>query len=179
MSKHWPFFAILFFLVGALALLIITQEQVITQGDEIILATRPVDPRDLFRGEYVILRYEIESSEIASKAVEGMGKGEALYVRVESSASGTAEIVETSVRKPDFSNGIWIKGEVTGSSFRSSVRFPSIEQFYVPEGAGRPIERMRTGLNVKASVYQGEVRITELLDAELNPINPADYIEQE
>lgn len=36
----------------------------IVSGEEIILQTRPVDPRDIFRGDYVVLSYEIEEIDL-------------------------------------------------------------------------------------------------------------------
>ena len=35
------------------------QEFVLARGRTILLETRPVDPRDLLRGDYLILRYKI------------------------------------------------------------------------------------------------------------------------
>jgi len=38
-----------------------TQERALRSGTTILLETRPVDPRDLLRGDYVILNYKISS----------------------------------------------------------------------------------------------------------------------
>jgi uncharacterized membrane-anchored protein len=40
---------------------VVFQETQLAQGTPILLETRPVDPRDLLRGDYVILRYDISS----------------------------------------------------------------------------------------------------------------------
>src|SRR5688500_4585292 len=55
-----------FFVVGALQILAVLgfagmREAAVRLGTEVILATVPVDPRDLFRGDYVVLNYEISS----------------------------------------------------------------------------------------------------------------------
>ena len=52
-----------------------------------------------------------------------------------------------------------------------------MEQFYVPEGAGRPIERLRSDLHVEIALKDGEARVVQLLDDELNVIDPTTYLE--
>ena len=48
------------FVVIALAM-IYSKEKVLTDGTVIELETQPVDPRDLLRGDYVILSYKINN----------------------------------------------------------------------------------------------------------------------
>jgi uncharacterized membrane-anchored protein len=40
-------------------------------GDEIKLKAAPVDPLDVFRGNYVVLRYEISSLQVVHEVREG------------------------------------------------------------------------------------------------------------
>ena len=47
---------------GAIAALIVNRAMLVSQGREIILTVTPVDPRDLLRGDYVRLGYEISQS---------------------------------------------------------------------------------------------------------------------
>jgi len=42
------------------------KEFTLKTGEEVMLKTMPVDPRDLFRGDYVILSYEIGNLDIGS-----------------------------------------------------------------------------------------------------------------
>ena len=39
--------------------MVVRQETVLASGRTILLETVPVDPRDLLRGDYVLLRYKI------------------------------------------------------------------------------------------------------------------------
>ena len=54
----------LFVLIGVFWLIIIigfiaVKEYNLRTGKDVLLKTRPIDPRDLFRGDYVILSYDI------------------------------------------------------------------------------------------------------------------------
>src|SRR5689334_9543884 len=45
--------------IALLAVMIIDRVQVLRDGVEVTLQTRPVDPRDFLRGDYVVLGYDI------------------------------------------------------------------------------------------------------------------------
>lgn len=173
-KKH--LFPIIAFLVLVLVLggFIYTQEQILTNGQEVILKTRPVDPRDLFRGEYVILRYEIEAAEMVTDQAQLLQDGKQIYLKLETDSSGVAQVVAVQTTEPDFSDGVWLAGEVS----YNTVRFRDLEQFYVPEGAGLAIEDLREELHVRITIHDGEARVVALLDQNLEEINPKDYIEQ-
>jgi len=149
------------------------QELILREGQTTILATRPVDPRDLFRGEYVILRYAIESDEQVLQVADGVSDGGVLFIKLGEDDRGIAAVERVQINRPASLDGLWIKGEVRNGR----VRFPSIEQFYVPEGSGTPIERLRSDLHVGVTLHEGEARVTHLLDASLEAINPALYME--
>jgi uncharacterized membrane-anchored protein len=53
-------------------------------GEEIRLRTQPLDPLDIFRGNYVVLRYEISSLQV----VRGVRKGEPLCADLFEQSSG-------------------------------------------------------------------------------------------
>jgi len=50
------------------------QEFVLRTGTQITLQTTPIDPRDLFRGEYVVLRYEISTLTVAAHGSAASGE---------------------------------------------------------------------------------------------------------
>jgi uncharacterized membrane-anchored protein len=172
-TRHTFFLSALLGLILFLGGFILWQERIVLLGTEMVLATRPVDPRDLFRGEYVILRYEIERDEKVLETLGTLENETALYLKLEADADGIARVVEVNTA-PDMSSGVWLKGIVTGNQ----VQFPSLEQYFVPEGAGLPIERIGAALRVRVAVWGGEARVVGLLDKDLNPINPRDYIEE-
>jgi len=59
-------------------------------GEKIMLRVSPVDPRDLFRGDYVSLAYEISSLDLDRLSVkEGFRPKEKVYVILEKEPDGT------------------------------------------------------------------------------------------
>jgi len=148
---------------------------ILRSGTEVLLQTASVDPRDLLRGDYVILTYDI--STISTTSISGTrpteGKVAKLHVRLKPGADGFWIVSEASfdalaaqdgsvvlVSQPvtiydwEWSNG----GNVTVSY--------GIERFYVPEGEGRPIEdgRNQGRVSVAARVSDaGQAQIRALM----------------
>ncbi|NLS16110.1 GDYXXLXY domain-containing protein [Rhizobium sp. P40RR-XXII] len=125
-------------------------------GTEVLLKTAPVDPRDLLRGDYVILNYDISRVPI-STMVEGppkMSRNDAiLSVRLKKQDDGYWGIVESSfgalAPKPDT---VVLKSLPVDYVFYGDAIDPSqaiigvtygIERYYVPEGQGHDIESAR------------------------------------
>jgi uncharacterized membrane-anchored protein len=129
--------------IGLLMFLVISKELAIRRGTEVVLATAPVDPRDMFRGEYVDLRYQISRLD-SSRGVRFRGAfhpGDHVYVSLERRGS-TWEATAVSSSPPD---GLFIKGRVAGPSTpgRFIVVEYGIESLFVSEGRGLEIERAR------------------------------------
>lgn len=172
-KKHLGFIIAILVLIVVVGGLIYQQEKIINNGAVTILKTRPVDPRDLFRGEYVILRYEIENDEKITSEAKEMDNGSILYIKLQEDTNGIAYVDEVTRKKPASYEGLWIIAEIN----RKQARFPSLEQFYVPEGAGGPIERMRDKLHARVVLSDGKARVIELLDDNLNVIDSKSQIE--
>jgi len=172
-NKHLRFAGAIISIVLVVGGLIYQQEKILQEGSMTILETRPVDPRDLFRGEYVILRYAIENDEKIQEEVAKLKAGDTLFIKLVEDENGVASVSGVSDRSPDSFEGLWIAGEINGGR----VRFPSLEQFYVPEGAGRSIEDFRSDLHVEVVLNKGEARVVGLLDGSLNKIDPESFLE--
>lgn len=172
--KHIVFGASILGLLFVLTGFILYQERILDGGTSVILETRPVDPRDFFRGEYVILRYAIEQDERVEAVASTMPEGSAIFIKLMVDANGVATVDQVTADKPDSLGGTWILGEVSNGQ----VRFRSIEQFYVPEGAGKSIEQLGSELHVEVLLSNGEARATGLLDGSLTPIKPAPLPEE-
>ncbi len=105
---------------------------------DVTLQTVPVDPRDLLRGDYVVLRYEI--STVPSTGLEYARSGYVVYVElVERSrdqwVAGDVDL------QPHAGWDRFIQGTVVRfSGDRLEVEY-GIEAYFVPEGRGREIER--------------------------------------
>jgi uncharacterized membrane-anchored protein len=163
----------LFFGLVALQLLSILgfaayQEVILRTGQEVLLQTVPVDPRDLFRGDFVILRYKI--STLSSQdlcCIQGLERGDTVYVRLLEAKSGDSWEAVAAARQPDPDWPTYIRGKVTRSSSTStgltlSVEY-GLESYFVPEGQGMSIERAG---DVKARVAvddRGAAVIKELI----------------
>jgi uncharacterized membrane-anchored protein len=110
-------------------------------GDTILLRVAPVDPRDLFRGDYVILTYEINrvgANVPWSSSWEQMRQmeGKLIYVLLEPEADGKHwRYVSDQFEEP--SSGKFIRGTIERNG---SVRF-GIEQYFVQEGQGHVYEK--------------------------------------
>lgn len=111
-------------------------------GSTMLLRVIPVDPRDLFRGDYVTLSYEI--SRPRTKTVDGWTEnwerlqqmqGNAVYVLLAPEADGK-HWQSTGYQLDQPTTGKFIRGTIDG---RGLVRF-GIEQYFVQEGQGRDYE---------------------------------------
>jgi len=126
-------------------------------GTPVLLKTLPVDPWDMFRGEYVRLGYEIsgikrggiEDNLNAPDQVNGMKQetyqNKTLYVVLEKRGNywGAVSIWD---KKPRLKDGqVFIKARLQYyDNRRDEYRLTyGIESYYVPEGEGKKLERQR------------------------------------
>lgn len=161
----------LFLLIGIFWLIIIIgfiapKEFTLRTGKEVLLKTVPVDPRDLFRGDYVILHYEISILDLNNITADytDVKIGDKIYVvlKKENSYGVASKIFMNSPKDEE----LFLKGIVKNVQDKSlSVEY-GIESYFVPEGKGREIERNREGkrLEVKVSIDRfGNAAIKSLL----------------
>ncbi len=95
-------FILLVLLQVALLVGIIAYRQYwVATGEKILLRTAPVDPRDLFRGDYVSLRYEISELRLDKLNVEEeFILGDKIYVVLEKAMDGTFQASSVTKRLP-------------------------------------------------------------------------------
>lgn len=148
---------LLFLLIGVFWLVVIVgfiavKEFTLQTGEEVLLKTMPIDPRDLFRGDYVILRYEINTLDLDTIPTDytDFETRDNIYVAL--------NIVDkygipSKIYKKIPEEGLFLKGTVKDvRNNRLDVEY-GIENYFVPEGEGRDIERQRSGnLDVKVSI---------------------------
>lgn len=171
-QTHQKFFLSISILIIILGGALYYQEKVIRNGEITILKTRPIDPRDLLRGEYVTLHYEIENDKKVAHVVSTLHNNTKLYIKLSEDTQGIAHVESATAQKPYSLDGLWIVGEVHDQQ----VHFPALEQFYVPEGAGESIESLGSGIHSEITLTNGTARVIKLLDNSLNPIDPELYI---
>jgi uncharacterized membrane-anchored protein len=112
-------------------------------GERVLLRVVPVDPRDLFRGDYVNLGYDISRPIPEGSADSGFSTshlerivGKTIYERLESEEDGKHwRGAGYSLEQP--ASGKFIRGSVESAW---QVRY-GIEAFYVEEGKGHDYEQ--------------------------------------
>jgi uncharacterized membrane-anchored protein len=132
--------AVLFYMIESRA-------SILRNGRAVVLATAPVDPNDIMRGDYVILSYAI--SRIEHKVIKGTPPpsdgSKPVHVALVPGEGGRFVFSRASWQpiadlKPE---EIVIAGQTPDGFYIGTENVPltyGIERFYVPEGEGRPIE---------------------------------------
>ena len=164
-------------LVGMVAI----KHRTLVTGAPVLLETEPIDPRSLFRGDYVRLNYAISRLENAEvEGDENFERHDDIYVVLREGERFWEPVSmhrEMPAHGPD---SVVIRGEVQWaggtSSDRINVRY-GIENYFVPEGEGMALERPAEGEEVtilvavdgkgasaiKAVLVNGEARYEEKL----------------
>ncbi len=169
-------------LLGLVLLALVEQRAGILRGGaEIRLRSVPVDPRDLFRGDYVVLSYPISTVETGAAGQPGFQRGEQVYVSLGRDEQGFAKATGVSRDWPKAGDGaVVIAGRVTATSAcatnadgafdcsgqRNRLRIAyGLESYFVPQGEGKAIETTdKARIEVVAAVSSsGEAAIKRLL----------------
>lgn len=140
---------------------------ILALGQEILLRTAPVDPRDFFRGDYVELDYDVAHLPLSLLGGEAE-RGETLYVSLRPDEHGVMEAVGISREKP--STGSYLIGKVVsvyvaGGASSSRIDFDyGIGRFYLREGTGGALEEaLRRGeVLAAARLLGGKAVLKEL-----------------
>jgi uncharacterized membrane-anchored protein len=127
------------------------RSSLLANGREVVLEVIPVDPRSLFRGDYVILGYDISRVELPA-GVPMPKRNAPFYVTLK---KGEGPYWKVANAGPQYPSGVGadevvLKGRVDYVSAASGrgdgrdivgVNY-GIESFFVPEGTGRDLEKM-------------------------------------
>jgi uncharacterized membrane-anchored protein len=140
--------------VALIAVMVFDRIGILRDGREVSLQTRPVDPRDFLRGDYVVLNYDISSVAAAElKDQPASGKHTSVYVTLTPNAEGFHAATSVhrgpvAVTAPD----VLIRGRVVSGAncgpdrnlfcARLQLNY-GIERYFVPEGEGGQIEQGR------------------------------------
>jgi uncharacterized membrane-anchored protein len=86
---RWKFIFFVLLQVALLVGIIAYRQYWVATGEKILLRTAPVDPRDIFRGDYISLRYDISTLDLDGLGVkESFKKNEKVYVILEKNPDG-------------------------------------------------------------------------------------------
>lgn len=111
-------------------------------GTPVLLKTAPIDPRDIFRGEYVSLNYEI--SLIKSNDLD-MGYDRDIYVVLQKGDPYWDAVAIDTVKPKTGPDQVILKGKAGYyDSHNQGYRvYYGIDSYYVEEGSGPEMERLR------------------------------------
>lgn len=116
-------------------------------GTPVMLRTAPVDPRSLFRGNYVRLNYDISTIK-STLTNEHFKRSEVGYVSLK---EREGVFIATGLHREKPESGVYIRGRITrvGASYRMKY---GIEAFFMPRDKALQAERsVRQGAN--AEIY--------------------------
>ncbi len=177
----WRALAAMLLVTGGLLALVESRASILRGGTEVRLRTVPVDPRDLFRGDYVVLAYPISTVEGPVGGDGGLRRGDAVFVTLGRDAEGFARATAVARTRPTATGGDVViagrvqstgacalndAGEADCASGRRRLRIAyGLESYFVPQGQGRAIETTpRARIEVVAAVSAGgEAAIKRLL----------------
>ena len=182
-KKHLAFLGAIILFVVVLASGVYTQEDLRRNGQQVILDTMPVDPRDILRGDYVDLVYEIGRGEKAVAFAKSLPSSQPVYALLTLGTDNRVTNYTFTTTEP--SGGVYIRGEAVVQEYQKyieekggqpvfqtekqgTINYPQIEQYFVPEGKGWAIDRMgrlNSGkkLEVKIATDGARAQILELL----------------
>lgn len=181
MKRNWLIFAavaVAALQIGFLAWTISGRASVLRNGQEVMLKVEPVDPRDLLRGDYVRLGYDISRVPRAifqPPLTEETGvDGRDAFVLLRRGQDGVYSPVSAAFDRaaltPAGEGDAMLRGVVT-SSFDDGGQIIvvdyGIDRFYLPEGEGLQIERdmrERPFFVVVAVAPDGAAQIKRFLD---------------
>ncbi|OOG75615.1 GDYXXLXY domain-containing protein [Sinorhizobium sp. A49] len=159
---------------AALGYMVESRASILRNGKEVLLKTVPVDPRDLLRGDYVILSYDISwlPPELFKGGFPAAPEEATVFVRLGKQPDGFWGASEASFKPLAPTDESVVVQSQPFAYYPSSSETPSsinvaygIERFYVPEGEGRVLEQARN-----AEALSVNVRINDAGKAQIRQI---------
>ncbi|WP_432666579.1 GDYXXLXY domain-containing protein [Wukongibacter baidiensis] len=174
---------LLSFLIMFILLISMSIQPLVTNllGEEILIKTKAYDPRDLFRGDYIRLNYEINEIDISKLDKEILDRidgapsyidlgNKKLYVHL-TEKDGDYEVDRVTLEEPK--EGIYIEGKYEYNIWDYSkereikgIRVDyALDKYFVPENTGKELEeKVRAGeAYAKIKVYRGYPLLKEII----------------
>ena len=163
--------------IALIGLMVADRVMILRTGAEVTLQTRPVDPCDFLRGDYVVLGYDISSVPAGALKDEPSAEPNTpVFVKLAPNRDGFYEAISAHAAPVDVAipdvliRGHVVSGDSCGRDLRTfcttlQVRY-GIERYFVPEGEGRKLESARNQrkLTIVAAVAPtGRAAIKRLL----------------
>ena len=144
------------------------QEHALATGQVILLETARVDPRDLLRGDYLILNYaisDVPTNLFSPRLGQDVPPGTKVFVALEPGTNQFYHVMKASTNALAPENGQVVLKGATGwfwggpQAGRVHVEY-GLERYYVREGTGNPAGKLTVRAVATAS---GQARIKEVL----------------
>ena len=172
MKQKHVFIAIGIFWLVVIGGFIGYKEYTIRTGTEVLLKMAPVDPRDLFRGDYMILNYDISRLDSIPSAPTGLKQHDKVFVAL--TAGADAVVTATGAFTTPPQTGLYIAGEIDEWS---RVTY-GIESYFIPENTGydlgNKIRNSQGTAFVKVSIDKSGRSVVRAIVVGGQEINPKD-----
>jgi uncharacterized membrane-anchored protein len=126
--------------LGALSWMVAERVALLKGGREVVLPIVPVDPRDLFKGDFVRLAYPISTVPIRLTDGKNLAYNKRVYVTLQPEADATWSVAAVASDYPGTvaTGQIILRGTM---EYNNRIRF-GLERYYVPEGKGPALEKL-------------------------------------
>ena len=147
----------------ALAWMVIDRQLTLDSSRVVSLRVVPVDPRDLFRGDYVVLNYDISRLDLASLGgTNAVASGQTVHVSLKrNGTTWSATALSLAPERADDTT-ISLKAQVAsveapaGDGHQFITLIYGIESYFVPQG---------TGLAIDEAARKGTITVDAAIDA--------------
>ncbi|MCA9800839.1 MAG: GDYXXLXY domain-containing protein [Cyanobacteria bacterium HKST-UBA02] len=146
--RRWTLKLAVLFQIGVLLSLAVPPVVTLHSGKAICVETVPVDPWNMFRGDYIRLGYDFGRVTMPNN----VDSGEPVYVTLGKDETGKWQVTSAGTERPAPRPGqVVLRGVAEyGSAASIPVKF-GIEQVFVPEGKGKRFssaDRLKVDLTV-------------------------------
>ena len=152
-------YAIVIFQMAIIGLIAFSKGYTRITGRKILVKVIPVDPRSLFRGDYVILTYDFSQVNLKKHGLEDKDviRGDYLFLTMKKGQEGFWDMENVSLELPVISESeerIVLRGLVSNDARhrRKANLIFGTESFFVPEGEGKYIEGYREKKKLSAEI---------------------------
>ncbi len=167
--RKYAIIGAIIFQAAVLAFMAGHREYIVRTGKTIFLRTAPIDPRDIFRGDYVRLRYDISTIPLDNFKgdIDKLRKsfGVKIYTALSLDSNKVGYFKFAADKKPE--NEIFIRGRTSGKWRLSrhaatiNVKY-GIEAYFVKQGMGLVMEKIRRGGKQRIQVpLEMEIALSE------------------
>lgn len=154
---------------------VIKNEFILYKGDTLKILTKPLDPYDAFRGNYLVLNYENSIKVSDGTTDNAYNKGDIVYIVYKEDDTGYSKIDYITKEKPKGEK--YIKARVNYKySSEIFLKLP-FDRYYIDSSYAKEAEKLARDRNEEVyftvKIYKGDAVISNLY---VNKVKIIDYI---